>query len=49
MKFFVQPSINKRIWKILNFFIFIDDVFHDVIYIMKLGNKHRVTNFIIFS
>ena len=49
MKFSVQPSINTRIWKMLNVFYFlIDDVIHDVIYLMNLGNKHRITNFIIF-
>ena len=50
MKYSVQPSINKRMWKILNFFDFlIDDVIRDVIYLMNLGNKYEITNFIIFS
>ena len=49
MKFSVQPSINTRIWRMLNFFYFlIDDVIHDVICLMNLGNKYRITNFIIF-
>ena len=50
MKFSVQPSIDKRIWKMLNFFEFlIDDVIRDVIHLMNLGNKYKMTNFIIFS
>ena len=33
----------------LNFYYFlIDDVIHDVIYLMNLGNKYRISNFIIF-
>ena len=33
----------------LNLFYFIiDDVIHDVIYLMNLGNKYRISNFIIF-
>ena len=32
------------------FFDFIiDDVIHDVINLMNLGNKHKITNFIVFS
>ena len=49
MKFYVQPSINMRIWKMLNFFDFlIDDVIHDIIYLMNLGNKYKITNFFNF-
>ena len=48
MKFSVQPSVSKRIWKILNFLYFlIDNVIHDVVYLMNLGNECGVTDFII--
>ena len=29
-------------------FFLIDDIIHDVIYLMNLGNRYRITNFIIF-
>ena len=33
----------------LNFFdVLIEDVIHDIIYLMNLGNKYRITNVIIF-
>ena len=50
MKFSAQPSIDKRIWEIHNLFEFlIDDVIHQIIHLMDLGNKHKITNFIIFA
>ena len=33
--------------KLLNFPM--DDVIHDVIYLMNLGDKYQITNFVIFS
>ena len=30
-------------------YFLIDDVINDVIYLMKLGNEYKITNFIIFS
>ena len=50
MKFSVQASVNKRLWKILNFFdFFVDDVIHDVIDLMNLGNEYKITDFITVS
>ena len=44
MIFSVQPSVNKRNSKMPNFFHFlIDDVIDDVMYLMNLGNKYRVS------
>ena len=31
------------------FYFLIDDVIGNVIYLMNLGNKYKITNFIIFS
>ena len=50
MKFSVQPLINKVISKIPTIFVlFSHYVIDDVIYVMNLGNKYKIANFIIFS
>ena len=45
-----NASVSKKMWKLLDFSDFlIDDLIHDVIYLMNLGNKCKITIFIIFS
>ena len=50
MKFSVEPLINKGISKIPTIFVlFSYCVIDDVIYVMNLGNKYKIANFIIFQ
>ena len=50
MKFSVQPLINTRISKIPTIFVlFSNYVIDDVIYVINLGNKYKIANFILFS
>ena len=48
MKFSMQPLVNERIWKMLNFLFFIYVIIHDVTYLMNLGNEYKITSCIIF-
>ena len=50
MKCSVQPLINKGISKIPTIFVlFSHYLIDDVIYVMNLGNKYKIANFIMFS